>query len=142
MHYGPLKQLSRTLCGCDKGWIASNFFMEEKGEMMTAIHRQQTPAGGDFQEDGSVEEISLLLEPSLLERLKELAEVQGMAAASLIRRLLREFLHHPAAGQRIPTVRWPGGNPSITALTPVSFSISWLETVQTPVFSSCIRQRM
>jgi hypothetical protein len=78
-------------------------FFEEMGEMRTAIDRQQAPhANVGFQEGGSVVEILLLLEPSLLERLERIAEEQGMAAASFIRRLLRAFLHHSAAGQRIP----------------------------------------
>ena len=73
--------------------------------MMMVIGRQQVSlAKGGLQNDGTIQEISLLLEPSLLERLEEVAEEQGMAAASLIRRLLRDFLHHPAVGQRIAEV--------------------------------------
>lgn len=61
-------------------------------------------ANGDFQEGGAVEEVSLLIERSLLEELEVVAEAQDMAAASLIRRLLREYLHHPAADHGIPGV--------------------------------------
>ncbi|HEY7312826.1 MAG TPA: hypothetical protein VH643_25910 [Gemmataceae bacterium] len=81
--------------------------------MMKSIDLQQAPlANGGFQEGGSVVEISLLLEASLLEGLDEVAEEQGIAAASLIRRLLREFLHHPAYGQRIPGVGSGRDDPS------------------------------
>jgi hypothetical protein len=37
-----------------------------------------------------------------VERLEEVAEEQGVAAASLIRRLLREFLHHPVPTNESP----------------------------------------
>lgn len=70
--------------------------------MKQAIDLQPAPlANGGFKESGTVEEINLLLEPSLLERPEAVAEAQGMAAASLIRRLLREYLNHPTAYQRI-----------------------------------------
>jgi|SRR5579875_1213950 len=80
----------------------SDFFMEQESEMMTAIDLQRVPiANGGFQKNGAVEEISLLLEPSLLKRLEEVAEEHGMTAASLVRCLLRSFLQHPATGQGI-----------------------------------------
>ncbi len=71
--------------------------------MTTVIDLQQTPlANYGYQEGGTVVEIGLLLEPALLERLEEVAEEHGVAAACLIRCLLRDFLHHPNTGQRIP----------------------------------------
>jgi hypothetical protein len=72
---------------------------------MKVIDLKQAPlAGGGFQEGGTVVEINLLLEAALLERLDEVANERGMAVASLIRRLLRKFLHHSAPGQRIHRV--------------------------------------
>lgn len=70
---------------------------------MTALDLEQDPfVNSSFPESGAVLEIRFLLEPTLLERLEEAADEQGMAAVSLIRRILREFLHHPADGPRIP----------------------------------------
>ncbi len=59
----------------------------------------QAPALCLQPEGGPVEEIGLLLEPSLLKRLEEAAQEQSMSVASLIRLLLREFLHPPAAAK-------------------------------------------
>jgi hypothetical protein len=76
--------------------------MEQEGEMVTAIDLRRVTLGkGGFQEDDAVEEISLLLEPTLLNRLEEVAEQHGMTAASLIRSLLRNLLDNPATGQGI-----------------------------------------
>lgn len=70
--------------------------------MVTAIDLQRVLfANGGFQKAGAVEEISLLLEPSLLKKLEEVAEEHGMTAAKLTRCILRSFLHHSATGQGI-----------------------------------------
>jgi hypothetical protein len=99
VQWNMLKRHSATM-----KWLHSGVLQTEdtNGEMTAVIDWQQAPlANGGFQEGGTVVEIGLLLEPSLLEGLEEVAQEQGMAAASLIRRLLRDFLHHPAASQRI-----------------------------------------
>jgi hypothetical protein len=87
----------------DKGKSVFDFFMLQEAEMTTIIDWQQAPlVNGSFQEGSIVEEVSLLLEPSLLERLEKVAGEHGMAAASLIRRLLREFLHHSVPTNESP----------------------------------------
>jgi hypothetical protein len=81
-----------TLCGS---------FAAQEGRMTKVTDSQQAPlASNGFQEESTVVEIKLLLEDSLLESLDEFAEEQGIATAPLIRRVLREFLHHSVAGQQ------------------------------------------
>ena len=76
--------------------------MEQEGEIVTTIDLQQVPlVNGGLQQDSAVEEVNLLLEPSLLKGLKEVAEDHGMTAASLFRYLLRSFLHYPSTGQGV-----------------------------------------
>ena len=82
---------------------------------MQVIDLQEDPlANGVFQDSGTVEEICLLLEPSLLERRESVAEAQGMAAALLIRRPLRKYLYHATAYQRIPVAGSSGNTKSIS----------------------------
>jgi hypothetical protein len=62
---------------------------------MNALDVDKVPlVGSDSRVGGAVVEINILLEAWLLTALEEAACEQGMSAASMTRRLIRDFLYY------------------------------------------------
>jgi hypothetical protein len=62
---------------------------------MSTIRVEKVPLmGGGPQAGGAVVEINLLLEARLLTALEASAREQGMTAANLARRLIRDFVYY------------------------------------------------
>jgi hypothetical protein len=81
---------------------------------MSAIQVEKVPlVGGVPQAGGAIVEINLLLETWLLTALEEAARQQGMTAATLARRLIRDFLYYSDDGLSSPSAR-------LSSLSPVT----------------------
>jgi hypothetical protein len=62
---------------------------------MSTIEIEKVPlVGSDSRTGGAVVEFNLLMEAWLLTALEEAAREQGLSAATLTRRLIRDFLYY------------------------------------------------